>query len=280
MAEPIKLRNVTLGKPGELFLIAGPCVIESADITRNVAEAVAEIGAKHNIPVVFKSSYDKANRSNFKSFRGPGIDEGLDILNSIRKDFKLPVTTDIHSVPEAERAGKIVDIIQLPAFLSRQTDLFAAAARTGKPVNIKKGQFLAPHDITNAVEKVRAAGGKHVLLTERGASFGYNNLIVDMRSIPIMQETGCPVVFDATHSVQLPGGRGTASGGDHRFIPTLARAAVAAGANGIFFEVHPDPLSAKCDPDTQITPAELDRLLGLLVLLAKQVAEIHESDIK
>ncbi|TET32028.1 MAG: 3-deoxy-8-phosphooctulonate synthase [Planctomycetota bacterium] len=274
MVDTVTVKNMELGKPGELFLIAGPCVIESEDMSLSVAKILAETAEKHGIPLIFKSSYDKANRSNIKSYRGPGIELGLDILSKVAADIGLPVTTDVHTPSEAERAGKVVDIIQVPAFLSRQTDLLAAAGKTGKTVNVKKGQFLAPRDMKNVVEKIRSAGGKQILLTERGTSLGYNNLVADMRSIPLMQETGCPVVFDATHSVQLPGGRGSASGGEKQFVKTLACAAVAAGANGIFFEVHPDPQNAKCDPDTQLSPGELDALLGKLIAISKAAMPI------
>ncbi len=229
------------------FLIAGPCVIESEDLVLRTARFMKSVCESLGVPYVFKSSYDKANRTSMGSFRGPGLDEGLAILARVRAEAGVPVLTDVHSAPEAERAAEVVDILQVPAFLARQTDLLIAAGRTGKPVNVKKGQFLAPWDMAPVVEKIRQTGNDRVLLTERGAMFGYNNLVVDMRSIPIMAETGCPVVFDATHSVQLPGGQGASSGGQRQFVEPLARAAIAAGAHGVFLEVHEDPDNALCD---------------------------------
>ncbi len=255
------------GRPfgrGRLFAICGPCVIEGEALALEVAHALAEISRRLELPLIYKSSFDKANRTSIDSFRGPGLARGLEILARVKEATGLPVTSDIHLPQQAEAAAEVLDVIQVPAFLCRQTDLLLAAGATGRPVNIKKGQFLAPQDMANAVAKVRAAGGRVVWLTERGSSFGYHNLVVDMRSIPILAATGCPVVFDATHSVQLPGGQGTSSGGDRRFVPTLARAAVAAGAHGVFMEVHPDPDRARCDGPNSLPLVRLEVLLAQL----------------
>ncbi|GAB6163279.1 3-deoxy-8-phosphooctulonate synthase [Desulfothermus naphthae] len=249
-----------------LFFILGPCVIENEDIVLKVAKEVKGISDKYNISIIFKSSFDKANRTSIKSFRGPGLDKGLEILNKVKEMYKLLITTDIHETSQASRVAEVVDVIQIPAFLCRQTDLLIAAGKTNKIVNIKKGQFLAPWDMLNAVEKVRSTGNNKVWLTERGSFFGYNNLVVDFRSIPIMQDTGCPVIFDATHSVQLPGGKGESSGGKREYVPHLASCAVAAGCNGIFMEVHPAPDNALCDgPNSWY----LDRLEDLIKKLIK-----------
>ena len=231
----------------EFFVIAGPCALESRGLALEVAEALAETAEALGLLLVYKSSFDKANRTSLESFRGPGMDEGLRWLEDVRNLSGLPVITDIHSPEQAGAVGEVADVLQIPAFLCRQTDLLTAAAATGRVVNVKKGQFLAPWDMENVANKVRAAGNERLWLTERGASFGYNNLVVDMRSIPIMQRTGCPVVFDATHSVQLPGGKGSSSGGQREFVPLLARAATAAGCSGVFLEVHPRPEEALCD---------------------------------
>jgi 2-dehydro-3-deoxyphosphooctonate aldolase (KDO 8-P synthase) len=231
-----------------LFLIAGPCVVESMQLQLDTAGRLKEICAALEIPFIFKSSYDKANRSSGKSYRGPGMEEGLHVLAEVKRQLGVPVLTDVHTVEEIPAAASVVDVLQTPAFLCRQTDFIVAVASAGKPVNIKKGQFLAPHDMKNVVDKARAASqADNVLVCERGASFGYNNLVSDMRSLAIMRETGCPVVFDATHSVQLPGGQGTSSGGQREFVPVLARAAVAVGIAGIFMETHPDPAKALSD---------------------------------
>ncbi|MGV8073367.1 MAG: 3-deoxy-8-phosphooctulonate synthase [Syntrophobacteraceae bacterium] len=250
-----------------LFLIGGPCVIESEDLVLRIAHFLKETCERLNVPCVFKSSYDKANRTSIHSFRGPGMEKGLSILGRVREEVGIPVLTDVHSVQEAVRAAEIVDILQIPAFLVRQTDLLVSAARTGKPLNLKKAQFLAPWDMAHAVSKVRESGNSKILLTERGAVFGYNNLVVDMRSIPIMSELGCPVVFDATHSVQLPGGQGSSSGGERRYVATLASAAVAAGAHGIFLEMHEDPDRALCDGPNSLAldrvPSLLERLIAI-----------------
>lgn len=234
------------GREG-LFLIAGPCVIEGEDLALRVAEQVLEMTAPLKIPYIFKSSYDKANRSSIDSFRGVGLEEGLRILEKVREKIGVPILSDVHSPKEAETAGEVLDILQIPAFLCRQTDLLLSAAKTGKTINVKKGQFLAPWEMQNVVKKLESAGHRKILLTERGTTFGYNNLVSDMRSIPIMKSFGYPVVFDGTHSVQLPGGAGAVSSGQREFVAPLSRAAVAAGCNGLFWEVHPNPDSAPSD---------------------------------
>lgn len=249
---------------GRFFVIGGPCVIESETSAFAIALFLKETCERLGIPFVFKSSYDKANRTSIASFRGPGLVAGLSVLSRIRRELRIPVLTDVHSVREADEAGRVVDIIQVPAFLVRQTDLLTAAGRTGKPVNLKKAQFLAPWDMLQAIEKIRAAGNESILLTERGTSFGYNNLVVDMRSIPIMEAFGYPIVFDATHSVQIPGGRGNSSGGERRYVASLACAAVAAGADGVFLEMHEDPDHALCDGPNSIPLAEVKPLLEKL----------------
>ena len=231
----------------KMLLIAGPCVIESEDNVLFIAKKMKEITDKLDIDYYFKASFDKANRTSITSYRGPGIDEGLRILKKVKDEVGVKIATDIHEPWQAEKVAEVADIIQIPAFLCRQTDLLMAAAKTGKLINVKKAQFLAPWDMANVVNKLEESGNNNIMLCERGSCFGYNNLVVDFRAIPIMQTFGYPVVFDATHSVQLPGAQGTCSGGDRRFVPTLAKAAVAAGANALFFEVHPDPDKAKCD---------------------------------
>jgi len=253
-----------LGAGNPLFLIAGPCVIESETHARSMAERVARIAGDVGVPYIFKASYDKANRSSVKAFRGPGLKEGLRILAKIRADLKVPVLTDIHDESQADPAAEAVDILQIPAFLARQTDLLLAAAKTGRVVNVKKGQFLSPWDMANVAEKVASAGNDKIILTERGASFGYNNLVVDMRTFPVMKKFGYPVVYDVTHSVQLPGGQGHASGGQPEFIETLARAGVAAGADGVFLETHDDPSAALSDGANALPLAQLAGLLGRL----------------
>ena len=242
---------------GNLFLIAGPCVLESRELTHEIAGRVTEICKPRNVQFVFKASFDKANRTSGKSFRGPGIEAGLKVLAKVRAEFGLPVLTDVHTEAQATVAGEVVDILQIPAFLCRQTDLIEAAVLTGQIVNLKKGQFLSPGEMARVVEKARAAGGDRILLTERGTTFGYNNLVVDLRSIPILQRTGCPVIFDATHSVQLPGGAGDKSGGQREFAPVLAKAALAAGANGLFIETQPKPDTALSDGPNMIPLAEM-----------------------
>jgi 2-dehydro-3-deoxyphosphooctonate aldolase (KDO 8-P synthase) len=244
----MKLCGFEAGLDQPLFLIAGPCVIESMQLQLDVAGTLKEITAGLGMPFIFKSSYDKANRSSGKSPRGPGIDEGLKVLTEVRKQIGVPVLTDVHTAEEAPVAAAVVDVLQTPAFLCRQTDFIHAVAAAGKPVNIKKGQFLAPGDMKNVVAKAReASNADNIMVCERGASFGYGNLVSDMRSLAIMRETGCPVVFDATHSVQLPGAQGTSTGGQREFVPVLARAAVATGVSGVFMETHPDPAKAWSD---------------------------------
>jgi 2-dehydro-3-deoxyphosphooctonate aldolase (KDO 8-P synthase) len=244
----MKLCGFEAGLDKPFFLIAGPCVVESEQLQMDVAGQLKEMTAELGIPFIFKSSYDKANRSSGKSFRGPGMEKGLEILAKVRKTLGVPILTDVHTEGEVPTVAGIVDVLQTPAFLCRQTDFIHAVARAGKPVNIKKGQFLAPSDMKNVVAKAREASGTdNIMVCERGASFGYNNLVSDMRSLAIMRDTGCPVVFDATHSVQLPGGQGTSSGGQREFVPVLARAAVATGVAGVFMETHPDPSKALSD---------------------------------
>ncbi len=244
----MRLCGFDVGLERPMFLIAGPCVIESKELAFETASRLREITARLGIPFIYKSSYDKANRSSHESFRGLGIDAGLAILEAVRNEVGVPVLTDVHDISEIDAAAAVVDVLQTPAFLCRQTDFICAVAASGKPVNIKKGQFLSPWEMKNVVAKAAAAGGKdHILVCERGASFGYNNLVSDMRSLVIMRETGCPVVFDATHSVQLPGGQGKASGGQREFVPALARAAMAVGVAGLFMETHPDPDKALSD---------------------------------
>jgi len=261
----MKLCGFEAGLDKPFFLIAGPCVVESEQLQMDVAGELKGITSELGIPFIFKSSYDKANRSSGKSYRGPGMEEGLRILAKVKKDLGLPVLTDVHTEEEVPRVAKVVDVLQTPAFLCRQTDFIHAVASAGKPVNIKKGQFLAPGDMKNVVEKARAASGAdNIMVCERGASFGYHNLVSDMRSLAIMRSTGCPVVFDATHSVQLPGGMGTASGGQREFVPVLARAAVAAGVAGVFMETHPNPAKALSDGPNAWP---LARMRGLLATL-------------
>ena len=257
----INIGNLRIGGDNPLFLIAGPCVIENGKITISTAEEIKRICDKLKIPFIFKSSYDKANRSSVESFRGPGLQEGLAVLKKVKETINVPILSDVHSEKEVKEVVEIVDVIQIPAFLSRQTDLILKAAKTGKPINVKKGQFMAPWDMKNVIEKIESTGNKSILLTERGMSFGYNNLIVDMKSLPIMRKFGYPVIFDVTHSVQLPGGLGTSSGGLREFIPYLARAAVACGCDGIFLEVHPNPDKALCDGPNTFPLKELDGLL-------------------
>lgn len=247
----IKLRDFEIGGD-KLTIIAGPCAAESQEILDETAKGLKEITKKLGINFIFKSSFDKANRSSIYSYRGPGLDKGLEMLQSVKDKFDIPIVTDIHTPEQAEPVSMVADILQIPAFLCRQTDLLVAAANTGKIVNVKKGQFLAPEQMSNIVKKLEECKNNQILLTERGSSFGYNNLVVDYRGIPIMQSFGYPVVFDATHSVQLPGANGTSSGGDRRYVPVLAKAAVAAGVNALFFEVHPDPENAKSDGPNMI----------------------------
>jgi 2-dehydro-3-deoxyphosphooctonate aldolase (KDO 8-P synthase) len=262
-----------LSDPGKLCLIAGPCVVESESLCLQIALALKRICLELGIPFVFKASYDKANRSSGSSFRGPGLKAGLEVLGRVRHEIDVPVLTDIHAEAEVAAAAEVVDVIQIPALLCRQTDIVQAAARSGKIVNLKKGQFLSPLDMKQVVSKAVAAGGKMILVTERGTTFGYNNLVSDMRAIPIMRSFGFPVIFDATHSVQLPGGAGDRSGGQREFAPVLARAAVAAGANGLFIETHPDPDRALSDGPNMIPLSELPRVLAVLARIHAVVRE-------
>jgi len=254
-----------LARRGRLFLIAGPCVIESPTHPHRVAARVKAVADELGLPYVFKASFDKANRTSGRAFRGPGIEAGLKTLAGIREEFGVPVLTDVHTETQAHLAGEVADILQIPAFLCRQTDLIEAAVTTGKIVNLKKGQFLSPQEMGRVAEKARLAGGKHILLTERGTTFGYNNLVADMRSIPIMQSFGFPIVFDATHSVQLPGGGGDKSAGQREFAPVLARAALAVGANGLFIETHPKPDEALSDGPNMIPLAEMAATMKALL---------------
>lgn len=254
------IKNFAIGFD-KLVVMSGPCVIESEKHCLDAAEALKKMFSKHGVELIFKSSYDKANRSSYDSFRGPGLEEGLRILQRVQKELDLPVVTDVHSPEEAKIAGDVCEIIQIPAFLCRQTDLIVAAAQTKAVVSVKKGQFLAPWDMENVVHKITAAGNQKIILVDRGTTFGYNNLVSDMRSIPIMQKFGYPVCYDATHAVQKPGGLGTVSGGDREFIPVLAKAALAAGANLLFIESHPDPANAKSDAASVMDFRELDLLL-------------------
>jgi len=258
----IKLRDFEIGSD-KLTILAGPCVIETYSILEQCAEELKNITQKLGINFVFKASFDKANRSSINSYRGPGIEKGLEMLAKIKKEFDVPIVTDIHAPEQAAIAAEVADILQIPAFLCRQTDLLVAAAKTGKIINIKKGQFLAPEQMKPLINKVKEAGNSNITLTDRGTSFGYNNLVSDFRAIPIMQNLGYPVIFDATHSVQLPGGNGECSGGDRRFVPVLAKSAVAAGANGLFFEVHPDPDKALCDGPNMIALSEVEALFSV-----------------
>jgi 2-dehydro-3-deoxyphosphooctonate aldolase (KDO 8-P synthase) len=270
VAQPISLGSVQIGPNRPLFLIAGPCVIESEAHARMIAERVTKIAADAGVPLVFKASYDKANRSSVNSFRGPGLKEGLRILGRIKADLDLPVLTDIHEAAHAAPAAEVVDILQIPAFLARQTDLLVAAGKTGRVINVKKPQFVSPADMGNVVEKIASTGNTNIILTERGSSFGYHNLVVDFRGIPQMKKLGYPVVFDVTHSVQLPGGQGHASGGQPEFIEPLARAAVAAGVDGIFIETHDHPAKALSDGANALP---LEQLAGLLARL-KQLSSL------
>lgn len=268
----MKLCNFEVGLNKSLFLIAGPCVIESEQLALDTAGQIKEICLRLGIPFIYKSSYDKANRSSGKSFRGFGMDAGLKILDKVKTQIGVPVLTDVHSIEEIASVAAVVDVLQTPAFLCRQTDFIHAVASAGRPVNIKKGQFLSPWDMQNVVVKAREASGlDNVMVCERGASFGYNNLVSDMRSLAVMRNTGCPVVFDATHSVQLPGGQGTVSGGQREFVPVLARAAVAAGISGLFMETHPNPAQALSDGPNAFPLGHLEELLHTLKMLDETV---------
>ncbi|MDR1920864.1 MAG: 3-deoxy-8-phosphooctulonate synthase [Candidatus Adiutrix sp.] len=278
MINQVKAGSVTIGGDAPLALIAGPCVIESAALADETAEQLGQMAKKLKIGLIFKSSFDKANRSSLSSFRGPGFDEGLAVLAGVKAKYALPVISDIHETWQVKPAAEVLDAIQIPAFLARQTDLLIAAAKSGLPVNVKKGQFMAPEDMAQVVGKMAAQTGFGGLtLCERGASFGYHNLVVDMRSFPIMSSFGWPVIYDATHSVQLPAASGQCSGGDRRFIPTLARAAVAAGVDGVFIETHPRPDKALCDGPNQWPLDRLEELLTSLISLHEAVRPLREE---
>ncbi len=263
MAQPAEIQcgSIRVGGEAPHLLIAGPCVIENEDVVMNTATGIAEIAQALNMPFVFKVSYDKANRTSIHSFRGLGLESGLEVLRKVKNEVGIPVLTDVHEVQDVARVAEVVDILQVPAFLCRQTDLLSAAAKSGRVVNVKKGQFLSPWDMSNVVKKLEEAGTKHILLTERGASFGYQNLVVDMRALPVMRNLGYPVIFDATHSVQLPGGGGTCSSGQREFVAPLARGAAAVGVDGFFMEVHPNPEEALSDGPNMV---RLSQLRGLL----------------
>lgn len=267
----MKLLDFTIGLDQPLFLIAGPCVIESEALAQETAGVLKEIAEALGVPFIYKSSFDKANRSSGNSFRGPGLEQGLAILDGVKKSIGVPVLTDVHEDTPLDEVASVVDVLQTPAFLCRQTNFIQNVARQGKPVNIKKGQFLAPWDMANVVEKARAVGNEHIMVCERGASFGYNNLVSDMRSLAVMRQTGAPVVFDATHSVQLPGGQGACSGGQREFVPVLARAAVAVGVAGLFMETHPDPAKALSDGPNAWPLDQMAELLHTLVEIDRLV---------
>jgi 2-dehydro-3-deoxyphosphooctonate aldolase (KDO 8-P synthase) len=268
----VNVADFSLGA-GRLAFIAGPCVIESPSLTLEVAHALKEFAAELQVPLIFKASFDKANRTALTSFRGPGLNQGLEVLARVKQDVGLPILSDVHEIAQVGPAAQVLDVLQIPAFLCRQTDLIAAAARTGKPLNLKKGQFLAPWDMAQAVAKATAAGNSSLLLTERGTQFGYNNLVVDFRSLPIMRGLGFPVVMDVTHSVQLPGGQGSCSGGDRQFVPYLARAAVAVGVDAVFMEVHPHPDKALCDGPNSLPLTAVPRLW-------RELLEIHSLGVR
>ncbi len=269
-----KVGRLQIGEGLPLAIVAGPCVIESESMCLDVAREVKAVAARLDMSFIFKASFDKANRSSGASFRGPGLDEGLRILRKVREDVGVPVLTDVHETAQAPPAAETCDVLQIPAFLCRQTDLLVAAAGTGRAVNVKKGQFLAPWDMENVVAKLRGAGAKNIILTDRGASFGYNRLVSDMTAIPAMQAFGCPVLFDATHSVQRPGAEKTRSGGDREMVPVLSRAAVAAGADGVFIEVHPEPAKALSDAATQWPLDELEPMLRALTAIRAIIMEL------
>lgn len=267
---PVRISNIAIGSKNPLVLVAGPCVIESKAHCLDVAKRIQDIAGKLKIPFIFKSSFDKANRLSLDSYRGPGIKKGLEVLHEVKQKLKLPVLSDIHCREEINEAAKVLDIIQIPAFLCRQTDIVVTAAKTGKVVNIKKGQFLAPWDMLPIIKKVESTGNRKIVITERGVTFGYNNLVTDLRSLAIMREFGYPVIYDATHSVQIPGGKGSCSGGQREFVAGLSRAAVAFGCDGLFLEVHPDPDKAPCDGPNMVSLKELESLL-------KQIKKIEAA---
>ena len=269
MTREVRIKNIPVGGSNPLVLIAGPCVIEGLDITLQIASALKEITTSLSIPYIFKTSYDKANRSSLKSYRGPGLEKGLEVLREVKKKFDIPVLSDVHRFEEIETAAGVLDVLQIPAFLSRQTDFIIKVAEAGRAVSIKKGQFLSPYEVKNVIDKVISTGNHNVMVTERGFAFGYNNLVADMRSLVIMRAFGYPVVFDATHSAQLPGGLGTSSGGQRQFVSYLSRAATAVGIDALFMEVHPQPDSALCDASNMLE-------LKSLPLLLKQIQSIDE----
>ncbi len=269
MRKIVQIDDIRIGPGAPLLLISGPCVIEEAKTTLAIATVLKSLAHRLDIPFIFKASYDKANRTSLHSFRGPGLKQGLEILAQIKAELGVKVLSDVHGIDEVGPAAEVLDVLQVPAFLCRQTDFILEIARTGKPINIKKGQFLAPWDIAHVAEKVSSTGNQRLIITERGAMFGYNNLVVDFRGIKIMQDTGWPVIFDATHSVQLPGGAGTSSGGQREFAPLLSRAAVAAGVDGVFLEVHSDPDRALCDGPNSLRLDTLESLLTQLQLIRK-----------
>lgn len=268
---------IRIGPDAPLLVLAGPCALESEGLAREVIQEMLAITARLGVSYVFKSSFDKANRTSLQSYRGPGMSDGLRLLGRLREELSVPVVSDIHEASQAQPAAAVLDILQIPAFLCRQTDLLVAAAATGRMVNVKKGQFVSPWDMEHVVNKLRGAGCEGLLLTERGASFGYNNLVVDMRSLVVMRSFGCPVLFDATHSVQLPGGAGGSSGGQRQFIPTLARAAMAAGIDGVFLEVHPDPDRALCDGPNSLPLDQVEPLLRQLLSVREAVAGVLDA---
>ncbi len=271
-AQPVPIGNVVCGPGQPLLWIAGPCVIESHDLTLRIADTLRDLAERLRLPLVFKASFDKANRTSGKSFRGPGLHEGLKTLEAVKRRTGLPLTTDVHETEQMAAVAEVCDLIQVPAFLARQTDLVQAAGRTGRTVNVKKGQFMAPWDMRHVVTKMGEVGNRRLLLTERGASFGYNTLVSDMRSIPWMQDLGCPVIFDATHSVQMPGGQGDRSGGDRRMVPHLARAAVACGCDGLFLETHPRPDEALSDGPNMVPLDQLPDLVRCCLRLREALA--------
>jgi 2-dehydro-3-deoxyphosphooctonate aldolase (KDO 8-P synthase) len=270
LTREINIGNARLGGNNPLFIIAGPCVIESQDVVFYTAEKLKEICRRVGLSFIFKSSYDKSNRTSLSSFRGPGMEKGLKMLSDVRSKFNVPVISDVHAIEEIKPASQVLDALQIPAFLSRQTDLILTASRTGKPVNIKKGQFLAPWDVKNIIDKFTSTGNQNLFITERGTSFGYNNLVVDFRGLTIMKSFGYPILFDVTHSLQLPGGKGNSSGGQREFAEPLARAAAAVGVDGLFIEVHPDPDRALCDGPNMVS---VDSVLALL----RAVENIHTA---
>lgn len=273
----IKIGEVSIGGKSPLVFIAGPCVIETEKLTLKIAERLKKLSDTLNVPLIFKSSYDKANRTSVKSYRGPGLKEGLRILEKVKKTTGMPVLSDIHSVEEISQAAEVLDVLQIPAFLCRQTDLIIASAKTGKPVNIKKGQFLSPWDVKNVIDKLLSTGNNNIIITERGTSFGYNNLVVDFRGLPIIRSYGYPVIFDVTHSLQLPGGQGSSSGGQIEFAEPLARAAVAVDVDGLFLEVHLEPDKALCDGPNMLSMDKLTSLIQKVIGISKVVRKYERG---